>query len=236
MNIKKRFLKIIKRLNIVIIVIVGSLITSTHDVCSQENFEISLKGLYSTGIINPKYLMEDNSFYLKTINETKLLLKYGLQNKPFLLDLNKHIINSTPKINWDNLSSELLVSPYFNHGCFVFNGNELKNTMSQEIIEFKGKDIISYNLNESKNELFVYSFTGKITEPKGIGFWNTSTNQKIGYNYFEIWDLEKKSKIYYFKKYSFRKGFNPQLLFWLNVHNTLIFLNNYKMTLFVINY
>ena len=167
--------------------------------------------------------------------ENIVFLKRGKENQPFSLDLRTYSVDTASISDWEN-APDILIAPYYSTGDFVNKVKELKNIYSKKLVRPSGDHILYFFSNVDGKYIFVYSFSGFLRKSKGIGFWITSSEKKIGTNYLEIWDTESQKIEFSFNKFSFSKSYRPKLLFWLESFRLIILSNNYNKSLIILKY
>jgi hypothetical protein len=203
----------------------------------QEIKEVSLKKLYKSRAIDTGMSKSDYYTFYSRIDDRRddiIYLKKGRVNKPFTLNINTLDIEVVSEKEWLLCQNEQ-TGDYFEPGGYLDKNGELQNRHTDQIIKPSGRYILSYTISPSGTQLFVYSLSGYYRKPKGIGFIS-SFYKKIGLNYFEIFNIEKKDKIFKKNKFSFSISYWPSLEFWLEEKKVIIFSNRYDKSLMLIKY
>jgi hypothetical protein len=231
-------MEIKKRSGVVLFLITVLVLTITlSKVWAQEIKNVSLKKLYKKGAFDIVKLISDDTFYLRKNARREddiIYLKRGRDNKPFTLNINTLDIEVVSEKEWLRCQDEQ-TGDYFDPGDYWNNNGILRNINTNQIVKPSGKHVLRHTVSPSGTQLFIYSFSGYYRKPKGIGFIS-SFSKKIGLNYFEIFNIEKKDKIVKKNKFSFSISYWPSLLFWLKEQKVIIFSNRYDKSLMLIKY
>lgn len=199
--------------------------------------EVSIEGLYEAGVISVENLVSDNGYYLRPCRKQEhiLYLKRGRGNQPFSLNTETLEINMASDNQWDDADRET-VARACNLGDFISEGGIVRSIVTGKVIEPSGRHVVQFCVSPNGKLLFVYSFSGYYQESKGIGTWISTPSRKIGFNVFELWNIETRERKYKKTKISFSRSYWPQFLFWLEKKRLLLLSNNYNKSLLILRY
>ncbi len=211
----------------IVLIILALKVLDGQRISGDKIYEISIKKLYKTGIIDiSKLFYGEDVYYLRTNDDSEdvLYLKRGKENRPFSLNARKLTVRATSEEEWKKALHEIEVeAKYHKIGGFITDKGELKNIYTQEIIKPSGKYIIDFSVSPSGKFIYVFSLSGYYKEARGIGFLIGSPSRRMGMKYIEIFNLKTGGRVFFNKTISFSKSYRPHLLFWLENRRLMIF-------------